>query len=485
LDLDQDVLVFNFASGGIDMIQNSSHLEDALRYLTSIRYGSNKLKVTGVSMGGVIARYALAKAEADGSSLDVSHFVSVDSPQDGAVIDRDLQDFIELNLGDSESLQSVAAKQLLRYNTYDPSGTYHNAFYSQLRSINGDGYPHQTQNIGVAFSPDSPNPGNGLWLHVEVFLAEWKEESFYITNGSGIDLPGSFLPESNTQIWGREWGVPYELIRYQNPTFIPHASALDKDIHGNSRFDVTINSATHGFHDEIPVDIIDPLLSALNLAQPLSVSISGPSSLNVGQEGTWTASSSGGQSPYSYRWDYQLLCGGLIDLQGSGDPQPQDVDCDRWHYGGSGSSFSRTTNGDATLQIKLTVTDAEDTTETVYKMVTVGSGGGLYAVHKQADGRVLEEQVLTAVPEAYALEGNYPNPFNPQTAIRFALPEASDVSLVVYDVMGREVATLVEGRLSAGSHQVQFGASALPSGTYLYRLTAGGFTDTRRMTVVK
>ena len=80
---------------------------------------------------------------------------------------------------------------------------------------------------------------------------------------------------------------------------------------------------------------------------------------------------------------------------------------------------------------------------------------------------------------------NYPNPFNPTTEIRFTLREAGPVRLVVYDVQGREVGRLVDEALEAGPHAVPFDASGLPTGTYLYRLTAGGLTEAGRMALVK
>ncbi len=89
------------------------------------------------------------------------------------------------------------------------------------------------------------------------------------------------------------------------------------------------------------------------------------------------------------------------------------------------------------------------------------------------------------MPEAYALRQNYPNPFNPETRISFGLPEAAYVRLVVYDAMGREVARLVDQPLGAGTHAVTWDASGLPSGVYLYRLTAGAFSQTKAMTLLK
>lgn len=89
------------------------------------------------------------------------------------------------------------------------------------------------------------------------------------------------------------------------------------------------------------------------------------------------------------------------------------------------------------------------------------------------------------LPLAIGLDQNYPNPFNPSTTISFDLAKSGHVSLVVYDLTGRAVATLVEGVRTAGQHDVSFDAANLPSGLYLYRLQSDGRSLARTMTLLK
>ncbi len=93
--------------------------------------------------------------------------------------------------------------------------------------------------------------------------------------------------------------------------------------------------------------------------------------------------------------------------------------------------------------------------------------------------------VESAVPTSLVLEQNYPNPFNPSTTISFQLPVAGHVSLKVFDVLGNQVAVLLDGKLGAGRHSLPFDASGLQSGHYSYQLTVGAVTETRKMLLVK
>ena len=100
---------------------------------------------------------------------------------------------------------------------------------------------------------------------------------------------------------------------------------------------------------------------------------------------------------------------------------------------------------------------------------------------------------LNIQPEQYSLEQNYPNPFNPSTKIRYSIPsviasetkQSADVTLNVYDVLGNEVATLVNEEKPAGNYEVDFKASQLSSGIYFYKLQAGSFSETKKMTLLR
>ncbi len=91
----------------------------------------------------------------------------------------------------------------------------------------------------------------------------------------------------------------------------------------------------------------------------------------------------------------------------------------------------------------------------------------------------------STTPARFTLEQNYPNPFNPTTIIGFAIERSAFVSLKVYDLLGREVATLVEEVRQPGAHQIVFRADGLPSGMYFYRLRSGSFAETKKMVVMR
>ncbi len=111
------------------------------------------------------------------------------------------------------------------------------------------------------------------------------------------------------------------------------------------------------------------------------------------------------------------------------------------------------------------------------------------------DGTIAYSSEIEAevkVPNVFSLEQNYPNPFNPSTVIRYQLPVSSDVTLKVYDILGKEVVTLVDEYKPAGKYEVEFNALSsfrlvrnLTSGTYFYQLQAGSFIETKKMSLLK
>ncbi len=134
----------------------------------------------------------------------------------------------------------------------------------------------------------------------------------------------------------------------------------------------------------------------------------------------------------------------------------------------------------------------------------IGTGADFCANSLEGSGQVLgngtfcgnptevDTETDKTLPTEYALEQNYPNPFNPSTTIKYSIPnvtlsgvEGSRVQLKIYDVLGNEVATLVNEEKPAGVYEVDFNASNLSSGIYLYKLHVGGFISTKKMTLIK
>ena len=150
--------------------------------------------------------------------------------------------------------------------------------------------------------------------------------------------------------------------------------------------------------------------------------------------------------------------------------------------------------------ITLAVDDGNGNTGTTTCQVTVPHSqngdpavddGAVYTVNGSCGGFAKingEENNLTQtlqIPEGYELDQNYPNPFNPSTVIRYAVPENARVTLVIYDILGNQIAELVNEDIAAGYHEVVFEGSNIASGIYFYRLTAGSFTQINKMILLK
>lgn len=199
------------------------------------------------------------------------------------------------------------------------------------------------------------------------------------------------------------------------------------------------------------------------------------------------ASETGGQAP-TLLWDASETSGVSYEVYRCFT----DSGCNFWSKIATTSSTSYTDTDE-------TIDWGRDATEVQYKVlskkyskeslfsnvvsifVSDGIGCGKFCKVGDLQAGLQEEQA----PGTFTLHENYPNPFNPTTEIRFELPEASHAALVVYDALGREVDRLVDRPLDAGIHRFTFDAADLPSGVYLYRLTAYGFTKTGNMLLMK
>ena len=128
-----------------------------------------------------------------------------------------------------------------------------------------------------------------------------------------------------------------------------------------------------------------------------------------------------------------------------------------------------------------------------YTMTTGGIASSgrvmLSAVDKAAEASFLNQveaqESLIEMPTVYHLDQNFPNPFNPVTEIHYSLPSSSHVTLKVYNMLGQLVSTLIDGEQESGYQSVQWAASDLSSGVYFYQITAGTFSNVKRMMLVK
>ncbi len=180
----------------------------------------------------------------------------------------------------------------------------------------------------------------------------------------------------------------------------------------------------------------------------------------VSETGYWTATVAGGTDDNEYQW--QISENGYYD-----NPKT-------WYdiSGATSTTYSCNYDVDFLLRVQANNGHGSNYTSGIFEVTVIPDGKGKTGNHE-------------LVPVKFGLAQNYPNPFNPATSINYQLPVAANVSIVVFDVAGREVARLVERYESVGFYSVNFDASNLASGTYFYRITAGNFTQTKKMLLVK
>lgn len=158
----------------------------------------------------------------------------------------------------------------------------------------------------------------------------------------------------------------------------------------------------------------------------------------------------------------------------------------------------KVSNGDSLYAVKFANNPAKQLNEVrsiaftpENKMVVMGvqifGSGGINTgwLRRYIADSLTGVQNQNEIAEKFSLFQNYPNPFNANTALSFQLPVVSDVRLAVYDILGREVTVLVDGKMTKGTHEVEFDGNSLSSGVYFYRIEAGDFTETKKMILLK
>ena len=469
-----DVYLLDNFFGTQSIRNNAAVFASAVDYISSLN--DNKLIVAGgVSMGGIISRYALARAEQENKPLPVHTFIAIDSPHQGAVISEPLQNFKKANEGDDEfakyALSNIAAKQLLNYNAYDPDGTIHDEFYAAMNSLNGDGYPHFTRNIGVSFSTDDPNPNSGTWYKItyHTWPISGTIKSFDLT--SAEKTAGSWLPKDLTSMspiikqasyWWFQLLVPgitplyyptIEFERFTDPAYIPYTSALDMR-NGRSMFDVCIVPESTSWHDVLPEDILEDIVNAVIKT---TVYIQ-----NENIYGPWAMQ---GEKVVAGNYVTSLLPKGDVIVQPRGDLTIKATDRVmlqsgfRVSYGGIASILA---DPDLYFECSGGVKSSED---------------GLPIGNRE--DAVMEEKVIVN-PRVKGSELKvtlYPNPAQSRFTVHLAERTGSGIQVEVYDMMQRPVKIL---HFIPGT-ETSVDISDLSRGTYSVRISDGGRSTMQRL----
>ena len=209
----------------------------------------------------------------------------------------------------------------------------------------------------------------------------------------------------------------------------------------------------------------------------------------LGEEGSFSTihrTIDGGQNWESKRWNILDLGFDIEYIPGN----PSKV----WYasYGLSFSNDSGKTWVEEFRDNDFTFNDIVFTDEYTgwLDQLSIGSGGLLKKIYRTTNGGLgglitVYDNQSNIVVGNYVLSQNYPNPFNPITTINYQIPEISFVTLKVYDVLGNEIATLINEEKPAGNYEIEFDAMGLSSGMYFYQLQAGGFAETKKMVLLK
>lgn len=226
--------------------------------------------------------------------------------------------------------------------------------------------------------------------------------------------------------------------------------------------------------------------------KPLTaVNVSGDTELYAEMTGHWYTTLTNGIAPFTYSWEMKFAGNELMasnEVRSSKVIRPNLPPSNYWIPTGTNSPYYSTTQNPNDLRdfyLRCTVTDATNTTKISNEFYVIVSPdppplGKEIASNNKVQSNLMEEKEI----KENSL-GNYPNPFNPTTVIKYSLKEKDKITLIVYDMIGKEVARLVDGIQNEGEHSVSFDGSSLPSGMYIYQLKGTNFILNKKMLLVK
>jgi len=423
-----DAVVLNFTDATDYMQRNAYVLVELVQQVLSRIHAHHDMAVVGASMGGLIARYALAYMEQEGIEHGTRLYLSFDSPHRGANIPLGIQYWMEFFAEDSadaaflrDRLNSPAARQLLVYHFTVPPGS------------TGENDP-----LMDVFSADLAGVGNYPSIPRKVAVA----------NGSGNGA-------------GQGFSAGGQLILYEYSSFLV-------DIVGNVWAVPDGSSAT--VFDGL-MDLIWPLPD-----RDMLVTVSGTKPYDSAPGGTRASmvQMDTTEAPY----------GDIVALHDDHCFIPTvsalDLDTDDLFYDIAGDpSIMDITPFDAIYYPTLNE-----------EHVTITPGNVGWLLYEVKQGVTGIEEGEEGRPRAITLHQNYPNPFNPQTRIGFDMPRDGRAKLTVFDVRGVRVATVFDGVLEAGPYSVTWNGRdsrgrSVATGVYLYRLDACGTVLTRKMMLLR
>jgi hypothetical protein len=476
-----DIYVLYYKYNPQDLRNNAAIYSSAIDYISNTWNNSNNIVAAGISMGGVISRYALAKAEHIGDPLPVDKWISLEAPHQGAYISKELQDFLEEKTSDDfdkYANNNAAAKILMIYNVYDKNpdgfniyngtnrGIIHTNFYNELNNLNGNGYPQLTHNIGVTFSTNVPSPHsyNDTWLNISPPNRDFELKPLELEAGSY--LPQLNIDPSMVMIW---WGLYWTTItvtQYKHPVFISHASSLDI-VNGVSRFDKTIIPSVTDFHDVVPSELIPEILTELikNDLYLQNQTITGNEHFKAGK----TIIAGRNVTSDEPQGDIIIEPGANVVFQAG-----EKIVMKPGFHAKAGSNFRAYIDPYFTctqFSNKMLLTDGNE---------NIGSSSLVKEYSTTYEPATIEDVAISQKNQSPL--NIYPNPFTSTTTIKYNLERSSSVTVTIYDNSGIKLLLLENKRThEAGTYEVTLKGINLPAGVYYCTLQTESFTETIKL----